>query len=76
MALIERDPLKDKARNLVQFLKTGKPLPRSYDIIEKDEMIQLLLIHIDELNEVKSTYLNRIKEYQDIFTAMGKFIKR
>lgn len=65
-----------KSIALVDYLTKDKPLPRSYDTISEEEMLDLLLYHIEKKEESILKLNAKIAEYQDIFKLFSKFIKQ
>ena len=66
----------EKSVKLIDYLTKDKPLPRSYDTIQQDEMIDLLLYHIKKQDEYTETLRGRINEYQSIFDGISKFTNK
>lgn len=58
------------------YLTKDKPLPKYYDTISQDEMIDLLLYRIKKEEEYTETLRERIKEYQSIFDCISKFTNK
>ncbi len=63
----------EKSIKLVDYLTKDKPLPRSYDPISEEEMLDLLLYHIEKKDEHINLQRERIKEYQSVFDGISKF---
>lgn len=64
----------EKSIKLIKYLTKNEPLPRSYDRISEEEILELLLYHIEKQNEHNDILRKRINEYQSVFNAIGKFI--
>ena len=64
----------EKSIKLIKYLTKNEPLPRSYDRISEEEILELLLYHIEKQNEHTDILHEKIKEYQSVFNAIGKFV--
>jgi hypothetical protein len=64
----------EKSCRLVEYLTEDKPLPRSYNTIGEEEMLDLLLYHIKVKEDYNKKLSQKIKEYQSVFDTMSKFI--
>ena len=73
---LRQDNKYNKSIALVDYLTKDKPLPRSYDTISEEEMLDLLLYHIEKKEESILKLNAKIAEYQDIFKLFSKFIKQ
>ena len=63
-----------QANNLLKSMKGEMDLPRSMEGITQEERDDLILYLIKSKEEYIESQNERLKEYQDVFNAIGKFV--
>ena len=66
----------EKSVKLIDYLTKDKPLPRSYGTINEEEMLDLLLYHIEKKNEHIEFQMKKMEEYQEVFNGIARFTNR
>lgn len=66
----------EKSVDLVNYLTTDKALPKRYGRIDEEEMLDLLIYHIQKKNEFIEEQRVRMKEYQQVFEGIAKFTNK
>lgn len=72
----ERDDKYSKSNSLVDYLLNDKELPRSMRDLSQDDMLDLLLYNITKKEEHIKLQREKMKEYQDVFDGISKFIRK
>jgi hypothetical protein len=68
------DTKHNKSIDLIENFLNNKELPRSMKNITNEEKIELLVYNILKHEEANRELRNQVKEYQEVFNAMSKFI--
>ena len=75
MALHRPDPKWSQALNVLENLKDpNKALPRSQQDLTLEEKLELLVYLVDKKDLWIEELQARIKEYQEVFNQIGKFV--
>jgi len=75
MAFHRPDPKLRHAINVLENLKDpNKELPRSQQDLTPEEKLELLVYLVDQKQEWIEELQARIKEYQEVFNQIGKFV--